>query len=498
MNAMFGGAAAMLLAVAAYLNALPNPFVYDDFHTVVANPSLRSGNLLAVLLYDVTRPIVNLTYAWDHLLWQERAWGYRLTNLAIHVVNVGLLARLAWRLAEDRREAAPDGGTAAISPAVSAFIVSSLLAVHPLLSQAVGYISARHELLCATFFLSALLAGRAWVRGLGKRWGVATVILWVAAMATKEVGAMFPFVFVVYDALWGRTDGWRARLRRVHLPLIAVTLLLGAGRLAFLMIVEYPGQARIHLEFAWLVLDVLRRYTTLLIVPLGQTAFHAVGAVGSATDLRAIGGMLTMAIILALALWLRRTRWLGSFGLIWFALALLPGFALTLLDRGEPMAEHRVYVASCGFFLALGDGLAWLDRAWRRLALARVLGRAAFAVVLLALAMLTVTRNRVWSQPLALWGEAVDFAPTHPRPRLLLGEALEDLDRLDAALTEYQIALTLQPDNLDTHLKLGQLLARGRRFAEARGHFSRALELDPGNQFAMQSIEKLEEMDQRR
>ena len=40
-------------------------------------------------------------------------------------------------------------------------------------------------------------------------------------------------------------------------------------------------------------------------------------------------------------------RWRAS-GLLWFLLLLVPSSALVVLDRGEPMAEQRVYLASCG------------------------------------------------------------------------------------------------------------------------------------------------------
>ena len=53
-----------------YLNALHNPFVYDDYHTVVANASLRDvANLRGIILHDITRPLVNVSYAIDHALW---------------------------------------------------------------------------------------------------------------------------------------------------------------------------------------------------------------------------------------------------------------------------------------------------------------------------------------------------------------------------------------------------------------------------------------------
>jgi hypothetical protein len=54
-------------AVLVYLNALDNPFVYDDHDTILRNPSLADlGKLRFVLGYSLFRPIVNASYALDH------------------------------------------------------------------------------------------------------------------------------------------------------------------------------------------------------------------------------------------------------------------------------------------------------------------------------------------------------------------------------------------------------------------------------------------------
>src|SRR6266480_3322938 len=98
---VMGGAAALLGGV-VYVNALHNPFVYDDYHTVVANPSISSvRNLRAIVLHDMTRPIVNFSYAFDRSLWGTGSFGFHLTSVLLHMVAVILLFQLAWRLADD-------------------------------------------------------------------------------------------------------------------------------------------------------------------------------------------------------------------------------------------------------------------------------------------------------------------------------------------------------------------------------------------------------------
>ncbi len=145
-------AAAALLGGVVYLNALHNPFVYDDHHTVVQNPSIASvTDVRAVVLGAVTRPIVNFSYALDRAVWGAGPFGFHVTNVLLHMLNVVLLFQLAWRFEKGRL--------------LVAFAAAMLLAVHPMMTEAVGYISGRSEVLCATFFMLAIMSGRRWLVG---------------------------------------------------------------------------------------------------------------------------------------------------------------------------------------------------------------------------------------------------------------------------------------------------------------------------------------------
>src|SRR5439155_23802802 len=103
-----------------------------------------------------------------------------------------------------------------------AFTAAILLAVHPMMTEAVGYVSGRSEVLCGAFFLLAMLAGLRWLRGGGIASAFATVALWAAALATKEIGAMFPFVLACCDEFVLHPDRAerRRRWKTVHGPLI--------------------------------------------------------------------------------------------------------------------------------------------------------------------------------------------------------------------------------------------------------------------------------------
>ena len=93
-----------------------------------------------------------------------------------------------------------------------------------------------------------------------------------------------------------------------------------------------------------------------MVNPRGQTLFHAVAPVGGLLELRALFAIGAVGVMIAMAWRLRRVEWLAGFGIFWFLLMLVPSSALAVLDQGEPMAEHRVYLASVGLFLAAGVG----------------------------------------------------------------------------------------------------------------------------------------------
>src|SRR5262249_7033989 len=160
--------------------------------------------------------------------------------------------------------------------AIVAFISAALFGLHPMMTEAVGYISGRSEVLYGTFFLLALLTARRWMIGDGQRWAVVAVGLWVAALLSKEVAVFWPVVASLYDryVLASPREAWRNRFRRVYLPLLLITAAAGAARIAILILVENPGEAHVTWSYVPVEIVVAFRYFLLILVPRGQSIFH--------------------------------------------------------------------------------------------------------------------------------------------------------------------------------------------------------------------------------
>lgn len=507
-----------------YTSALHNSFVYDDYRMIIENASIHDvSDLRAIVLHEVTRPLVNLSFAVDHAIWGSQPFGFHLTNVVLHCVNVVLLFFMASRLASER---ARDDGN---SPRLIAFVAASVFAVHPLMTGAVGYISARSEVLCATLLFLAFLSAQRWIRQGGGTWWLLTLALWVAAVLTRELAAVLPIVLFAYDRLFidDGQPGKRHRWWRLHAPLIGLSAAAAVIRLAVFAYVEHPDET----VLLWsAILDqaiVSWRYAALFVNPSGQAIYHEVRPVLSMWDPRGLLALCAVAFVVTMAWYARRVDRLARFGIIWFFLLLVPSSFLSVLGSGDGMQEHRVYVAGCGLFLIVGSTIGWLMAFLSRTRLTRGLVHAVIVVGLLWLGGRAVVRNLMWGDPVALWREASLLAPNDGIPQTALAQELERGGRYEEAVEAFKKALHLRPKAPLAYLNLGVCLAVLQRFdeatatfeqlrsieaqstivstglgavamlsgqrAQARAHFLEALQRDPSDILTLQWLALLEE-----
>ncbi len=485
-TARFGWLAALAAAFSAlvYVNALDNPFVYDDFRTVLNNPSIEDiWEVSAIVYREMTRPVVNFSYAADRAIWGGSLLGYHVTNVLLHVLNVLLLFQVARRTVEDQLvRTAADPSRLEIRGTVVAFTAAATFGLHPMMTEAVGYISGRSEVLCGAFFLAALLAARRWLLGAGRGWLVLAFALWIGSLLSKEIGAIWPLVLLGYDrlVLAGDPERSRRRWRRVLGPLLGLTVLAGVVRVAVLVMVENPGGAEIIWRYALVEVEVMFRYFSLLLSPADQSIFHQVSEVRWPPAPRMVLALIWLGTWLGAAWKLARLDGAVTLGMVWFVLLLVPSSVLVLLNLGEPMAEHRVYLAAAGFFLASGTivGHVWAfcDTRTPR---SRLLLRFSLAAWLTVLGGLTVLRNEVWSDPVRLWLDAAEKAPDIWVPHVMLGSALQERGAREQAIVAYRRAIRLRPGEQAAYMRLGLAQAELGRLAEARATFQTLLTLDP-------------------
>ena len=186
-------AVSLLLVVAgAYAQAPTADFHLDDSALILHNPVVTSLDVSAAWLGDLWsgisvpspyyRPLVVLSFMLDRVLFGENPAGYHVHNVLWHLAAVGLLQGLCLRRLGASR----------------ALVAGLIFGLHPIQSEAVLWISARNDLMCA-----AGVFGGLWVADARPRaWGVLLVACVGLAALSKEVGLLFPVYLLLWRLLW--------------------------------------------------------------------------------------------------------------------------------------------------------------------------------------------------------------------------------------------------------------------------------------------------------
>lgn len=446
--------ALVLAMVLSYQAVLDAPFVYDDKIEVVGNGTIRDlEQWRAIARYNLSRPLLVLTYAVDFHRHALQPRGYHISNLVV----AGLAVASALFLAEGllRRFAVRD-------PLPRAAAAVGLWVLHPMATEGITYITGRSESLCAVFCFFSI---GAWVQALlaegegraGAGWRALGLLGFAGAVTTKEVGAMVPAALLAVELLGPRGStappggggatallgGLRAVRWAWFLPLAGLIVLAVWLRLqhatSFLpREVDRPLATQLVTQAeAW------RHYLRLWLLPWGQTIFHHLDDVAplSLRGALAVGGW---ALIVAGGLaWARRAPVAGV-ALACAALFLLPSSSVVPLK--ESMAEHRAFQTGLWLAIAMVGSLP-----------ARALRPAAWALVpaLGLLVGLTQLRHRAWQSEVALWEEAVSRRPEVAAAWYGLGDARRFSSDYPGAEQAYLAAIERDPEHLDAWNNLG-------------------------------------------
>ena len=385
-----------------------------------------------------------------------RPFGYHLVDLLLHAAATLLLYLLLRKLLA----AVPRGATVA-------WVTALLFAVHPIHTEAVASISGRSEVLAMDFVLAA------WLLHLFD-WPILALVSFVLALLSKESAIAFVPLVIAGDYARGQ---WKSLYR------YAAPVAVGAAYLVSLWKVQggrfgaeyvnFLDNPLAHLPVSLRIPNALRiawKYVWLQVYPATLSCDYSYNAILLYSKWqRNAPAMIAAICVLALWIWTFRTsrrEWFLAGAIYLFAFA---ATANLLVPTGTIMAERLAYLPSAGFCLLIA--LIWMrfGEPNRQVAWA-VLG---FVVALLA--MRTVVRNRDWRDNFSLFSADVQAVPGSAKIHSNLGLEYYDLDRLESARTELQIALRIYPQMPDAIAYMALLESRKGNDVEAGRLLEKAL-----------------------
>lgn len=449
MSGCRGVFAVLACGLIAWTAALAGQFVYDDIHSVQANPAIRSLANVPSFFYDVEafsstkghmyRPVLLTTYAVNHALGGLEPAVFKATNVLLHLLCSVLLLSVLRRLVV--------GSGAAV-------LAACLFAAHPLASEAVNLVSGRSELLLVLGLLLGVRGHQAWLEG--RSWGMPiTVLAAIVACGSKETGVVLPVLLLVIEWLHRSpavpTGTWlRGAALRV-LPAVAVTVVY------LLVRRELLGAATVHLAqlagtgdvMSGHGRDVITQWATMCtllprtllqaVVPLGLSLEPPVTFHRSFLDAQVIAGAVALLAVTVLGLRAGRQRPAVVFGT---CLAWGSSLPWILLPLNVILSEHRLYGLLAGLAAVVAGVLpdrvvAVRARPW--------LQRLAAAGLLLAYSGVAAARSLDYRDERVLWREVIAVQPHCFRAHWGLGLTLMRHGELRASLKHLAMAHRVYP-----------------------------------------------------
>jgi len=472
----------VLATVVVYAPAIPGPYLWDD-HTLIAdNPTLdQAHNIPRYFFEDLGifnqdprrmgyyRPLQPLTFHLEIALFGRLAPLQRMTNILLHALAALALYGLALTLLPARRWA---------------LAAALFYAVHPLCSEEVCLIANRGGMLAAALSLGTLYFLTRAFADPGKtarQWLAIAGLAYAAALLSKLTALVLIAPALAW--LWLKNEpGSRKQFLQTLILIGGLALAYTAWRWGFLGISHAHKAVGTPFDLRLLALPRLGLFVLgLALAPLQLRAIREPDLAAWAAPWTAGISLAVWLLLLATAWRLRKTNPLFLFAFLFFAAFFSPTAGLVPLVR--PVAEHYYHLPTAGVCLAAAGLFARIPRGKTALTLA--------VAVFLALAAGTASRAVIWSSPEKLWLDNIAKDPDVAQGYNNLGTVYAEQNRSAEAFAMFDRALQLRPGDNKTRLNHARLATDLNRIDEALTDFQILLRDDPCHEKALFNLGRL-------
>lgn len=457
----------LILTAIAYLPALNGTPIWDD-DAHITRPELRSWDGLAKIWTQPGStqqyyPFVHTVFWLEHKLWGDAPLGYHLVNLLLHCVSALLLLKILRRL-----------------EIPGAWLAAAIFALHPVQVESVAWISELKNALSGVFYFSSGLVYLEFdrTRKLGPY--LTAVTLFLLGLLSKTVIATLPAALLLI--FWWKRG--KLSFKRDALPLLPF-FILGITAASFTAWVERTligaeGSAY-NFSFIERVLiagRVIWFYIGKLFWPLDLIFIYPRWQISQSIWWQYLFPV-TVALTLAILVWVSRWRRAPLAGMLFFIGTLVPvlGFLNVYPFRYSLVADHFQYLALLGIVVPVSAGIALLLkhlRSWQRWT-----GYMVCAFLLIAFTVRSHFQSGIYQDIETVWQTTIRKNPTAWMAHNNLGAFFLKKGRLDDAIDHFTKAIEIKPDEASVLDNLGSALLQKGNLDEAIVLYQKALELKP-------------------
>jgi tetratricopeptide (TPR) repeat protein len=469
-----------------YGNSLFNHFVWDDHSLIERTPYIKdfkyikkifSSDVGMVMHYHGSmghyRPISLLSFMIDYKIWRLNPFGYHITNIVIHSLNLILLFLLFYYVCKE----------------IKLSLISVLIfALHPIHTEAVTPIFNRMGLLASFFTLISFIF---YIKSNQLRkvyYLFFSAIFFLLSLLSKETGIILVLILIIYDYYFIANYNMKVLFRRIYfyLPYFLIILFYLLLRKNFIVAEKALGiwsiPAFSSISFGLQILttfQIIALYIKLLFFPINLSAMYLL-TTAQFNFISFFYGIVINGLII-LAYFLRRKNKSISFFIAFFFVTILP-FCL-VIPFGIRFQERFLYLPSVAFCFIFGNFLKTVISKPNKRFLEVVNFRAFVKIVLIIILLFygyqTIIRNYDWRTDFLIWKDTVTRCPYCVRAHNNLAYAYKDKGEYKKALEEFNISLSLNPNAFKAYQGIGLVFLETGEFKKSFIYLRKAKYLRP-------------------
>ncbi|MDO8426973.1 MAG: tetratricopeptide repeat protein, partial [Deltaproteobacteria bacterium] len=449
--------------------------VWDDQPYIIDNPYIRAIDLdffqwvFANPYYGNWHPLTTIVNAIEYQFFGLEPFGYHLVNNILHSIDTFLVFLLSYRLINFGIEK----GKGALT---GAFLSALLFGLHPLHVESAAWVSETKDLLCAFFYISAVLAYLKYRTQKAGAFYFVTIILFILALLSKPMAVSLPLALLILDYYPVGRLNLKSFIEKI--PLFA----LSAISSVLTIWAQGRGEAIVALERHSLTERVLTAvsgyvfYIYKLALPVGLSPFYPLSNQFNPVFIASFAIFLAITISSIAAL--KRAK---IFFAVWlfFVITLIPVIGIVQVG-GQAAADRYMYIPSLAPFVLIGAAAGYAFEAWDKKRTA-LLSIAALAILSI-LSYLTVTQASFWKDPVTLWSRAIEvYSKRVPIAYYHRGIAYRESGRYGEAATDFSQVIDVLPRMHEAYYNRALANQGLGKYEEVVEDLTAALELNPGN-----------------
>jgi tetratricopeptide (TPR) repeat protein len=456
---------------------------YDDQNYVYNNDEIAAGITARGIVAAFTEPharnwhpMTTISHMLDCQIFGLDPAGHHLVNVLLHTATVLLLFSVL------------HGMTGALWR--SAF-VAAVFAVHPLRAESVAWIAERKDVLSGVFFMLTIAAYVYYVRRPSLKRYLCVALIFSFGLMSKPMLVTLPLLLLLLD-YWplNRFKGEPsispkslAIAALEKLPLLFLSAMSGATTLIVQRAtIDYSNQVSFLARLSNAVVSYII-YAGQLIWPAKLVVLYPYTS-NYVSGFSVAISFISIVAITILAIALRRQLPYLSTGWCWYLISLLPVIGLIQVGL-QSHADRYTYLPQIGLVISL----TWIGTdLLRAITKRRELLVASASLIVALLAWRGWIQTSTWKNTESLWHHVLAVAPANEVAHYNIAEELRSRNQLNGAIIHYQAALKSSQNAPTTHCQLnpaiihnglGNAFAQKSLYTDAMTQYRMAIMLQP-------------------